>query len=76
MDGCSDRKCDWAWQAREVEHLRRRQGKTDYRARLRLNDLERTRAFTIYGAYAKSKLALMMATFEWARRLAGVSMWR
>ena len=41
------------------------------RARLRLDDLERTRWFTIYGAYAQSKLALMMATFEWARRLAG-----
>ena len=41
------------------------------RARLQLDDLESTRRFTPWGAYARSKLALMMATFEWSRRLAG-----
>ena len=41
------------------------------RARLRLDDLESTRGFTPWGAYGRSKLALMMATFEWSRRLAG-----
>ncbi len=41
------------------------------RVRLRLNDLESARAFTAWGAYGRSKLALMMATFEWSRRWAG-----
>ncbi len=41
------------------------------RARLRLDDLESMRAFSPWRAYGRSKLALMMATFEWSRRLAG-----
>ncbi len=41
------------------------------RARLRLDDLEGARSFSPVRAYGQSKLALMMATFEWSRRLAG-----
>ena len=41
------------------------------RARLRLDDLEGARSFRSMRAYGHSKLALMMATFEWSRRLAG-----
>ena len=41
------------------------------RARLRLDDLEGARAFAPWRAYGRAKLALMMATFEWSRRLAG-----
>ena len=41
------------------------------RARLRLDDLEGARLFSPVRAYGQSKLALMMATFEWSRRLAG-----
>ena len=39
------------------------------RARIDINDLECARSWSMMGAYARSKLALMIATFEWARRL-------
>ena len=41
------------------------------RATLDLSDLENARSWTILKAYGRSKLALMMAAFERARRLAG-----
>ena len=41
------------------------------RANLKGMDLEGARAWNPYAAYCRSKLALMMATFERARRLAG-----
>ena len=41
------------------------------RATLDLNDLETTRSWSLMRAYGRSKLALMMAAFERARRLAG-----
>lgn len=39
------------------------------RARIDLDDLESARNWSTMRAYARSKLALMIATFEWARRL-------
>jgi NAD(P)-dependent dehydrogenase (short-subunit alcohol dehydrogenase family) len=39
------------------------------RARIDLDDLENTRNWSTMRAYGRSKLALMVATFEWARRL-------
>lgn len=36
-----------------------------------LDDLESRRRWSIWGAYARSKLAVLMASFEWARRLEG-----
>ena len=36
-----------------------------------LDDLQSRRRWSIWGTYARSKLALMMASFEWARRLQG-----
>ena len=41
------------------------------RANLKAMDLEGARSWNPYAAYCRSKLALMMATFERARRLAG-----
>ena len=41
------------------------------RASLKVDDLEGVRSWNPLAAYGRSKLALMMATFEWARRLAG-----
>ncbi len=41
------------------------------RANLQAMDLEGARSWNPYSAYCRSKLALMMATFERARRLAG-----
>ena len=41
------------------------------RATLDLSDLETTRSWSLMKAYGRSKLALMMASFERARRLAG-----
>lgn len=41
------------------------------RATLDLTDLEGARSWNALRAYGRSKLALMMATFEWARRLEG-----
>ena len=43
------------------------------RVRLRLNDVESMRGLTPWGAYGRSKLALLMASFEWSRRLAGTA---
>lgn len=42
------------------------------RATIDLDDLELERGWSAWRAYARSKLAIMMATFEWARRLDGV----
>lgn len=39
------------------------------RARLDLGDLEAVPSFSTMRAYGRSKLAMMMASFEWARRL-------
>jgi len=39
------------------------------RARIDLDDLEGARNWSTMRAYGRSKLALMIATFEWARRL-------
>ena len=39
------------------------------RARIDLDDLESARNWSTMRAYGRSKLALMIATFEWARRL-------
>ncbi len=36
--------------------------------RLRWDDLQRRSAYGAWGAYAQSKLALLMLTYEWARR--------
>ncbi len=41
------------------------------RASLDVSDLESARSWSLWGAYGRSKLALMMATFERARRLEG-----
>jgi NAD(P)-dependent dehydrogenase (short-subunit alcohol dehydrogenase family) len=41
------------------------------RARLELDDLEAARSYRMMEVYGRSKLAIMMATFEWARRLDG-----
>ena len=41
------------------------------RATLDLSNLESVRSWSLWGAYGRSKLALMMATFERARRLEG-----
>ena len=38
-------------------------------AHLDLADPERTRAYSAFGAYGRSKLALLMLSYEWARRL-------
>lgn len=43
---------------------------TSDRARLNPNDLELTRGWTMVRAYGRSKLAIMIQTFETARRLA------
>jgi NAD(P)-dependent dehydrogenase (short-subunit alcohol dehydrogenase family) len=43
------------------------------RARLDVDNLELTRAWQPLRAYGRSKLAIMMASFEWARRLQGVA---
>ncbi len=43
------------------------------RARLDPGDLERRRGWGMQRAYAGSKLAVMMATFEWAERLPGTA---
>jgi NAD(P)-dependent dehydrogenase (short-subunit alcohol dehydrogenase family) len=39
------------------------------RARLDLDDLQGSKRWSMYGAYAQSKLAMMSATFELARRI-------
>jgi len=41
------------------------------RARIDLDDLEGERKWNALSAYGRSKLAIMMATFDWARRLHG-----
>ncbi len=46
---------------------------TSDRARIDPDDLEMRRRWSIQGAYARSKLAVMMATFDWAERLPGVA---
>ena len=46
---------------------------TSDRARIDPDDLEMRRRWGIQGAYARSKLAVMMATFDWAERLPGVA---
>ncbi len=46
---------------------------TSDRARIDPDDLEMGRGWSIQGAYARSKLAVMMATFDWAERLPGVA---
>ena len=43
------------------------------RATLDLDNLELTRDWNPARAYGRSKLAIMMATFEWSRRLPGVA---
>lgn len=39
--------------------------------RIDLADLERAHRYTAFGAYGQSKLALLLLTYEWARRLEG-----
>lgn len=43
------------------------------RATLDVDDLELKRGWSPLRAYGRSKLAIMMATFEWSRRLPGVA---
>ena len=43
------------------------------RATIDIDNLELERRWTALGAYGSSKLAIMMASFEWARRLPGVA---